>query len=74
MVASHNVWVFDWSVVVTIIGWIMTIEAILYLIVPQFVKLFAGWSDSFMRTYIRVGGIVMAILAAPLVYRHVVGS
>jgi hypothetical protein len=48
----------------------MTIKAMLYLVVPQFVKPFASWSESAMRTYVRVGGIVMVILAAPLVYRH----
>lgn len=73
-VATHNIWTLDWSVVVTIFGWIMVIKATLYLLVPQFVRPFAGWSDTFMRTYIRVGGIVMTILAAPLVYRHVLGS
>jgi uncharacterized protein YjeT (DUF2065 family) len=73
-VATHNLWTLDWSVVVTIIGWLMVIKATLFMLVPQFVKPFTGWSDAFMRTYIRVGGIAIVIVAAPLVYRHLVGS
>ena len=74
VIATHNIWVADWPVVVTLIGWIMTVKAILFLVVPGFVKPFSGWSDSFMRTYTRVGGIVMMIITAPLVYRHLFGG
>lgn len=35
IVITHNVWVTDWAVVVTIIGWLMVIEGIVYMVVPH---------------------------------------
>lgn len=48
----------------------MTLKAVLFLVIPGFVKPFSGCSDGFMRTYTHVGGIVMILITAPLVFRH----
>lgn len=35
VVVTHNVWVTDWAVVVTIIGWLMVVEGTLYMVLPH---------------------------------------
>ena len=35
IITMHNVWVPSWAMIVTVIGWLMTIEAILYLLLPS---------------------------------------
>ena len=35
IVNLHNVWVQDWQVLITLIGWILLIEGVLYLTAPQ---------------------------------------
>jgi hypothetical protein len=36
LIVGHNVWVWDWSVFLTIAGWAMAIKCALYLTVPGF--------------------------------------
>lgn len=35
IVITHNVWVTDWAVVVTIIGWLMVVEGIMNMVLPH---------------------------------------
>lgn len=35
IVITHNVWVTDWAVVVTIIGWLMVVEGTINMVVPH---------------------------------------
>ncbi len=34
IVSFHSVWVFNWTIIITIIGWLMVFESILYVFVP----------------------------------------
>jgi len=43
---GHNIWAWDWPVVVTIAGWGMTIKATLYLIFPALPNRMAGEKGS----------------------------
>ena len=36
LIAGHNVWTWDWPLVLTIAGWGMTIKSAAYLLVPGF--------------------------------------
>ena len=38
MVNYHNIWVKDWTVLVTIVGWAALIKGVLLITVPRFVK------------------------------------
>ncbi|MEN8108252.1 MAG: hypothetical protein ABFS22_09620 [Pseudomonadota bacterium] len=69
IVISHNVWIFGWPVVVTLFGWIMVIKSTLFLLFPGLISLFDGWSDAFLSNWIRVAGIVLALIGAGLVWR-----
>jgi uncharacterized protein YjeT (DUF2065 family) len=72
IIASHNVWVLDWPVAITLMGWIMAIKGAVYLLFPQLLGKFAIWSDAMMRTYLRVAGVFLTVLGALLVWRLVI--
>ena len=73
IVIGHNVWVSDWPVVITILGWLITIKCTFYLIVPQLAprlaKLLFNWSERFLRQYISIYGVITTVLGSLLVYR-----
>ena len=35
IVSYHNIWVKDWTVLVTIIGWILLVEGVFYIVFPK---------------------------------------
>jgi hypothetical protein len=35
MVNLHNTWCMDWRVIITVLGWLMTIGGIVRIVVPQ---------------------------------------
>ena len=37
LIEYHNIWVKDWTVVITIIGWVATLKGVLLLANPKFV-------------------------------------
>mgnify|MGYP001828172259 FL=1 len=63
----------DWPVVVTLLGWILAVKSALFLLFPQVMGIFSGWTDRFMTTWIRAGGLLLVMLGAILVYRSIYG-
>ena len=43
LVQYHNIWVKDWIVLITIIGWISLLKGIMLIVFPQFMSYFKGW-------------------------------
>lgn len=70
VVATHNVWVFGWPLVVTLFGWIMVLKSVLYLLWPGFIRNFPGWTDEGMLLYIRCAGSVILVLGAGVVWDY----
>ena len=68
VVWTHNVWVLDSPVIVTLMGWVMAIKGTVYLIAPQTLKFFGRWSEDSLRRYITGAGALVTILGAVLVY------
>lgn len=68
VVSLHNVWVADWPVVITVFGWIMVFKSMIYLLVPQVMTVFVAWAEASLALWIRVGGLLLAVLGAVLVY------
>ena len=67
IVLTHNVWVFDWRAIVTILGWLGLAGGAFRLLFPAQVKAIgtailkdAGW--------LRGGGVAVAVLGAVLAY------
>ena len=63
LVQFHNIWVSDWTVLITIIGWISLIKGITLIAFPQCLLLFKGWYKN-----ARGWGIVMIALGALFAY------
>lgn len=58
LVMSHNVWVADWPVIITILGWAMVIEAVVLLVIsPDSLRKTAG------RFMTPRAGIIKAVLS-----------
>jgi hypothetical protein len=66
IVLAHNVWVADWRVVVTIIGWASIVDSTLWLLFPrQLARLYAPILNPSLAL---VGGLVALIAGAALIY------
>lgn len=43
LIHQHNIWVKDWRVLITIIGWIALAKGIMLITIPQSITWFKGW-------------------------------
>lgn len=65
MVSYHNLWVNDWRVLVTIVGWIALIKGILLLLIPPYTNLFKG-----LLQMQKGKGITIAILLMGVIFTY----
>lgn len=67
LVFYHNVWEYNWSVIITIVGWLAFIKGLLILIFPS---LAFDMAKAFKRNkaYILISGVVLIVFGAILVY------
>jgi len=67
LLLNHNVWSADWRIIITLFGWFATINGILRLMFPDWVRRIGP--DTFKTEKpILVSGIVAAILGAILCF------
>lgn len=59
IVSAHNLWVHDWRVFITIIGWLMVLKGVVRLFWPE--KL-SAWVNKFSHRGILIGVVVTLIL------------
>lgn len=75
VVLVHNIWVWDWPVLITIFGWMVLSKAVLYLLATSVMSKIA---TTFMRGsltgWVRGTGLVLAVLGAILVYKTGLGQ
>ena len=43
LVEYHNIWVKNWTVLITIIGWVALIKGVMLVAFPQFISYFKNW-------------------------------
>lgn len=67
VVAAHNLWVPDWRMIITIIGYWSVAKGAGLLIIPNFVQIFKPIISANDVSY-RVGGIVWFIIGLILFY------
>jgi hypothetical protein len=66
LVLSHNVWVADWRVIITLIGWLTVIESAAWILAPKtLARLYAPLLVPAMPLTV---GIVALLVAAALCY------
>jgi len=67
IILVHNVWEWQWYVLITIIGWGGLVKAFLLLALPkQMLKMFGGIAKS--KTLLMVGGLVAVVAGVVLGY------
>jgi uncharacterized membrane protein len=64
IIFKHNIWVADWTVLITIVGWIADAKGALLLVFPKSVKYFDPWFQNkgflvFAGAFALVFGIVL---------------
>ena len=74
MVTGHNLWVDDWRVIVTIVGWATLLKSIAILLVPQLLAAYAGWSEIALATAVRAGGMVWLSFGGVVTYFSLVNG
>jgi uncharacterized protein YjeT (DUF2065 family) len=67
VVLTHNIWVWDIPVIVTVMGWVMTLKGAIYLLLPGSQKLVMP-EGTRMESGFRIVGIVAIALGALLAY------
>lgn len=68
IVVARNWWHPSLGVVVTIFGWALVLKGAAFLLFPQVGGTFSGMSEGLMKTWARVGGLVLTVLGALLTY------
>jgi len=69
IVTVHNNWSPAWSLAITLSGWLLAIKGALFLLFPQMATKFARWPEATLRAWVRVAGVVLAVLGAILTYQ-----
>ena len=68
IIVGHNIWVADWHVIVTIVGWLTVLKGVIVLMFPQVLSVYVGWSDRTLMTTVRLGGTIWAGLGGYITY------
>jgi uncharacterized protein YjeT (DUF2065 family) len=69
IVLLHNIWVWDWPVVITIYGWFVAIKGAVSLLYPQIGQKFQSLVNEKTFNLARFGAILWIILGVVLVYQ-----
>ena len=43
---THNVWVWNWTVIITLFGWLGLLKGFMLLVFPKSVRIFESWFKS----------------------------
>ena len=72
----HNEWVFDFPVIVTLIGWIWTIKCFLWLVIPGFLRKVLKILQPYLKNhwFIRGYGVFIAVLGKLIIFSYVNGG
>lgn len=65
LVVSHNIWVSDWPVIITVVGWLALLEGLFFFFLPTQLQKMASWFKPGAYTFF---GIVYVVLGLYLAY------
>ena len=66
---NHNVWVWDWPVIITVIGWLMTVSGTFRILIPQQIGDLAARMLARGPQLLLVSGAVTFVLGAILSWK-----
>ena len=65
---GHNLWVADWRVIVTVVGWAAVIKSIAVLLFPKLLTVYANWPTQTMKRFVLLGGTLWSVFGFYLTY------
>lgn len=68
IVLTHNVWVWGWPVIITIIGWLMLIRGTLRIVIPQQVGDLASRLMARNPNLLNIGGAIALVVGVVLAW------
>lgn len=68
IVNTHNVWVLDWTLIVTLFGWALVLGGAFRIVAPRIVKQI-GYATMGHPTTMRIVGVFWALLGAFLTFK-----
>ncbi len=68
LIATHNIWTFDWPVFLTIAGWGMTIKSAAYLLVPTLADRMLDKKIATTPRSYQIVGAISAMFGAILIW------
>ena len=68
IVNGHNLWVADWRVLVTVVGWATVLKTAAVLIHPKLLQKYADLGDDAMAMGLRLGGFIWLVGGAAITY------
>lgn len=73
LILYHNLWVWDWRVVITVIGWMSLVKGAVRIVSPAIGLTFAT-SFSKSSRYLNIGAALIIVLGAWLAYQGLAPS
>lgn len=73
IVFGHNIWAWEWRVIVTVFGWLISIKYTFYLLWPQAVLYFKGWLDRDLVPLLRASGLLYMFAGAASSWQVLIG-
>jgi hypothetical protein len=70
IVHTHNVWVWQWPVAVTVLGWLLVIKNTFYLLCTSWID---QWvlSTRNLRLWLRITGTILSVIGTVLIFRSI---
>ncbi len=67
IIHTHNVWVWQWPVAVTLLGWLLVIKNTFYLLCTSWIDQWVLTTRN-LRLWLRVIGVIFSLIGAILVF------
>lgn len=65
IISSHNIWVKDWTVIITVLGWLAVVKGVMLLVFP---KAMLNFSKGLMKKNLTIISVIVLILGGVLGY------
>lgn len=66
VVFNHNLWTGGWVVAVSVAGWLILLKGLTFLFSPEAVRIQGRFPHSVIKMSMRVGGVILILLAIML--------
>ncbi len=66
LLQAHNLWVADWRVIITLLGWLTVIESVVWLLFPSEMR--RVWAPLLSETLLFVSAAIVLVAAAILCF------